>query len=237
MIRGVLAALLIGTAGLAEAAAPEAAAEAAERLRAAARLLDEAGSAEDRIGALTATIRAYEQGLGALRDALRNAALQERAIRARFDAEAEDLARILAALETLGRAPEADTLLHPSGGLGTARASMLMADVTPALNAEVAALRAELNDLAVLMVLRRDALETLEAGLQGIQAARSALGQAVSGRTELPPALSTDAAAMQALLNDAETLDAFAATLADTADTGRTDFASARRWRGARRIR
>ncbi len=131
---------------------------AAERLREATALLSEATRARDRIAALTETIRAYEDGLGALRDALREAAIRERAIRAEFDANSGQLSQVIGAMQTMGRSPETTLLLHPSGALSTARAGMLLEDVVPAMRQEVARLKADLDELAILGVLRADAV-------------------------------------------------------------------------------
>ncbi len=224
MSRAILLALILATPAVAD---PVADAEAAaERLRAAGQALAESDGSANRIRALTETIRAYEDGLSVLRDAMRDAALRERDIRERFNSEAEQLSRLLAALQTMGRSPEATVLLHPSGATGTARASILMAETVPALNAEASRLKAELEELQVLALLRRDGLETLETGLAGVQAARTELAAAVSERRTPPPA--TDIAAMEALLNSAETLDAFASSVTTGEAASEGAFAAAK---------
>lgn len=200
---------------------------AAERLREATALLSEATRARDRIAALTETIRAYEDGLGALRDALREAAIRERAIRAEFDANSGQLSQVIGAMQTMGRSPETTLLLHPSGALSTARAGMLLEDVVPAMRQEVARLKADLDELAILGVLRANAVASLEAGLQEVQTARTELSQAMSNRTGLPPPLATDVAAIQALLNSADTLEGFASSLAAGGPGGAEGTASA----------
>ncbi len=210
MIRLLLLLILVA---MPAAADPVADAEAAaERLRQAGLSLSEAEGTQNRVRALTETIRAYEDGLSVLRDALRDAALRERIIRDRFEREAEQLSRFLAALQAMGQSPEATVLLHPSGAIGTARASILMAEAVPAMSAEAERLRGELEEIRVLSLLRRDALGTLEDGLASVQAARTELAAAVAERRN-PPA-PTDLAAMEALLNSAETLDAFASSIA-----------------------
>lgn len=209
MIRAALLALLCA---LPAAADPVAEAEAAaEDLRAAGVALSKAGESGDRIRALTQTIRAYEDALSILRDALRDAALRERAIHTRFESEVERIGSLLAVLQTMARSPEATVLLHPSGPTGTARAAMLVSEAVPALNTEAARLRAELEELEVLSLLRRNAVGTLEDGLADVQEARTQLADAVAqGRTTAHP---TDLAALEALLTSADTLDAFASSL------------------------
>lgn len=65
----------------ADPAAPEAQAAAAE-LREAVAALSAAEGSRERVSALTRTIRAYERGFGALRDALRRATAREAEIEA-----------------------------------------------------------------------------------------------------------------------------------------------------------
>jgi hypothetical protein len=117
-----LASLLAATQGSAETDAAAAAIEAAELLQNAAVSLAEAEGARDRVEALTETVRAYEEGLSALREGVRQAALRERAILAVFEAERERLGRLLAVLQSIQSAPAPLLLLHPDGPVGTARA-------------------------------------------------------------------------------------------------------------------
>lgn len=190
------------------------AAAAAADLAEAAVALDEAQRARDRVAALTDTVRAYETGLSALREGLRQGALRERAIRAEFDAESERLSRLFGVLLSMQTSPEALLLLHPAGAAETVRAGLLIADLTPALRGEVEELRVRLVELQELQALQADAAETLEDGLAGMQAARTALSQAMADRTDLPRRVAEDPETMQALINGAETLDAFAGGLA-----------------------
>ena len=95
-MRGLAAALMLILAGFtlpaaAQAPAARAAEQAAADLRTAIDALKAAESGKDRIAALTATIRAYETGLAALRDALRGAAVREAEIAASFEARREEI--------------------------------------------------------------------------------------------------------------------------------------------------
>lgn len=191
--------------------------EAAEALAEAATRLTEASSAENRIGALTVTVQAYEAGLAALREGMRDAALEERAIREDFDREAGRLSSLLGTLTAIEAQPEDLTLVHPDGILARARAGMLLSDVAPAIAAEVRALKAPLDELAELSVLRASARATLEEGLEGILKARADLGQAISDRTR-PEVSPTDSATLQAIVNSADSLEGFAATLATVSE-------------------
>jgi murein hydrolase activator len=227
MIRALLLACLLAAPAAADPAVEAQA--AAEDLRAAGLAFAEAERSPDRVRALTDTVRAYERGLAVLRDAVREAALRERALRERFAAEGETLGQLLAALQTVSRAPEATVLLHPAGALETARASMLMAGAAPALTHEAARLRSDLEELQVLVLLRETSLHTLEQGLSEAQSARVALGQAAAAR-DVGAADPTEEAIVLALLNGADTLDAFASSLTvrEAEDVGADAFAAAK---------
>lgn len=205
---------------------------AAARLDAAAQALDAADSARDRIRALTETIRAFEDGMAALRDALRRATLREAAIEDRFADETGQLAQLLGVLQTMEGTPEATLLLHPDGALGTVRSGLLIADVAPAMAARAAELRAALEELKALRVLQERADATLADGLAGLQDARIALSQAMSDRTDLPRRVVENPAQMARLIEGAETLSAFATSLAELPDAPQDialpDFGDAR---------
>lgn len=223
MIRAALIALLTG---LPAAADPSTDAErAALDLLAAAESLNAAERRADRVAALTETVQAYEDGLSALRSAILAARTRETALTAELDARDDQLARILAVLASLQTAPETFLLLHPSGPLDTARAGMVAADVAPALQAEVIELKGLLDELQSLSAIRIGAADQLSDALSGIETARKALTQAISDRTPLPPRLAEDDAAMLALVEAAETLDAFASNLGPS-DTPGIGFAA-----------
>ncbi len=192
---------------------------AAERLEAAGTMLTKAGSARDRVSALTETVHAYEDGLAALRDGLRRAAIRERAIEVELNARSGEVSALLGTLQSMGRAPVPLLLLHPSGPLGTARSAMIASEVTPALQAKVQVLRADLEEVAQLRALQEGALETLEEGLSGAQQARASLSAAISERTDLPMRYTEDPVATALLIASTETLDAFASGLAQTVDS------------------
>jgi septal ring factor EnvC (AmiA/AmiB activator) len=217
MIGAAARAIVLMVAAAATAAAAATPAEEARRaagdLAEAVAALQAAEAATDRIAAVSRAIRAYETGLEALRTALRGAAAREAALAARFEAERDRVARLLGVLSGLQGDPGPLLLLHPSGPLGTARAGMMLAEVTPALQAEAAALRARLEETAALRAAQADAAATLARGLAAAQAARSALAEAVARRGAVPRGGTGDAATLAALAADAATLDRFAAAL------------------------
>jgi septal ring factor EnvC (AmiA/AmiB activator) len=115
--------------------------------------------------------------------------------------------------------------------VGTARAGMIVADVTPAVAREAQALRAQLEELALLRALQDDALAQLTTGLSGAQEARAALSQAIADRRVLPSPFALDTEAMAAILANANSLDSFAEllrALPSSAPDDIPDFAAAR---------
>jgi septal ring factor EnvC (AmiA/AmiB activator) len=189
------------------------AAKASVDLQAAVTALDQAASARDRVTALTQTIRAYEDGLAALREALRQAHLREATLTLQFQAKRDRLAQLLGILSQLEAQPGPLLLLHPSGPLGTVRSGMLLADVTPALQAEADGLKAELTELRDLRALQVAAAKTLTDGLTVAKDARSGLSQAISDRTALPLRFTESPSVLRGLLETADTLQAFAGGL------------------------
>lgn len=187
---------------------------AAQALAQAAVALEEAAGASDRVTALARTVRAYEEGLTALREGLRRAAIREQAIRAALEARRAEIARLTAALSGLDQRRAPNLLLHPAGPLATVRSAILLEALAPALRAEAAALRAELDEAAMLRSLRDGAAATLDDGLTGARAARLALSRAISERDPPPRRFVADPEALAAILSGADTLESFAAGLA-----------------------
>ncbi|NKX45205.1 peptidase M23 [Roseicyclus persicicus] len=232
MLRAALAALLLWAApARAEIDAAETAARAAEMLEQAGFALLEAEGARDRVEALTQTVRAYEEGLLALREGMRQAALREQTILLVFEAERDRLGRLLGVLQTIEQAPAPLLLMHPEGALGTARSGMILSDVTPAVAEEARALRTQLQELATLRALQDGALTQLSAALERAQDARTQLSQAIADRRMLPENFIRDEAAMADLIGSVDSLDALAALLAadpPEAAPDLPDFAGAR---------
>jgi murein hydrolase activator len=187
---------------------------AAEMLEQAAFALLEAEGARDRVEALTQTVRAYEDGLLALREGMRQAALREQTILTVFEAERDRLSRLLGVLQGIEGAPAPLLLMHPAGALGTARSGMILSEVTPAVAEEARALRMQLEDLATLRRLQDEAVDQLSLALDRMQAARTQLSQAIADRRMLPENIIRDEGAMGAILESVDSLDALANVLA-----------------------
>lgn len=215
----VLALCLWPVAGLAETDDPATAARAAAKaLEQAAVSLSQADSARDRVKALTQTLKAYEDGLEAMRDGLRHAALREAQLTQDLQTREAEVAQLLGVLQSIGAAPAPVTMIHPDGPTGTARAGMLLADVTPALNAKAQALRVKLEEVQTLRTLQESAADTLRRGLEGVQNARAELSQALADRTDLPKRFNEDPVKTAILISSTETLEGFASGLYDIAE-------------------
>ncbi|MFK7875756.1 MAG: murein hydrolase activator EnvC [Paracoccaceae bacterium] len=194
-------------------------AEAAlKSLEAAAVQLNDATKARDRVRALTATVRAFEDGLGAMRDGLRQAAIQERSLTQSLASKDVEIAALLAALQSMGRQGSPEVLLHPSGAVGTARAGMMLAELGPALNASAIELRRDLQQVQTLRALQQAATNQMADGLRQVQEARTALNQAMADRQDLPARFTTDPTRIAILIASAETLDGFASGLSQIVD-------------------
>jgi septal ring factor EnvC (AmiA/AmiB activator) len=188
---------------------------AADALEEASTMLDQAEGARDRVKALTETIQAFEAGLGAMRSGLRQAAISEAQISKRLEARDGEVAEFLGVLQSIGPGASPVTLLHPDGPAGTARAGMLLAELTPALNRKADALRMDLENVQTLRALQVDAKQRLQEGLTEVQAARTALNQAMANRTDLPRRFTADPVRTAILIASTETLDAFASGLSE----------------------
>lgn len=192
--------------------------DAGMQLEAASVRLSEADSARDRVRALTDTVHAYEAGLAAMRAGLRRASIREAQLRGQLQARDAEIAQLVAVLQTLSPGQSPTAFLHPDGPNGTARAGMLLAELTPALNQRASQLRQDLNDVESLRVLQEQAAKQLQTGLSEVQTARSALNQAMAERTDLPQRFTEDPVRTAILIASAETLDAFSSGLASIAE-------------------
>ncbi len=216
MIRAAFISLLIWPmAAFAQSEAAVQARAAATELEAASQMLDTADGARDRVSALTETIQAFEKGLGAMRAGLRQVAISEAALSQKLQARDGEVAQFLGVLQSIGGTPSPVVFLHPDGPTGTARAGMLLAELTPALNARADALRGDLENVQTLRALQVDAAERLQQGLTEVQEARTALNQAMANRTDLPLRFTEDPVRTAILIASTETLDGFASGLSE----------------------
>lgn len=226
MIRALILPLSLSvglTIGLMNAVAaetsPAALAEAAAaRLDQAGQTLAAAEKARDRVKALTETLRAFEDGLEAMREGLRRVSLREAQLTRELDARETEISQLLGVLQSIAATPDPVLAMHPDGPTDTARLGMLLADVTPALTDQAQALRSKLQEVAILRSLQQSAVDTLAQGLDGVQQARTDLSQAISDRTNLPKRFTEDPLKTALLVASAETLTGFASGLSEIAE-------------------
>lgn len=215
--RAAAFALILAGAAAAETDPAADARAAAERLNSAAQQLDQAEGARNRVKALTETIHAYEDGLLALREGLRRAAIREEVLTRELQSRDVEISQLLGVLQSMGNTPSPVLLLHPAGPVGTARSGMILADVTAGLTQRANALRAQLEEVSILRSLQQGAVDKLRDGLSGVQTARTALSQAISDRTDLPRRFTEDPLMTGLLIASTETLEGFASGLSEIA--------------------
>ena len=213
----IILALLIPHVGFAQDAGADARVALHELVEASIKL-DKADSARDRVKALTGTILAYESGLTATRDGLRRAAVREEQLSRKLEARDSETAAFIGVLQSLGAGPSPTIFLHPQGPIGTARAGMLLSEMTPILNARAAQLRQEVEEVQTLRLLQQQAADQLQLGLSEVQRARVALSTAIAERTELPRRFTEDPVRTAILISSSETLDGFASGLSQVTE-------------------
>ncbi|WP_121060680.1 murein hydrolase activator EnvC family protein [Chachezhania antarctica] len=187
---------------------------AVENLEAAAAQLDQAETGRDRVLALSETVRAFEAGLAALRDGVRRAADREAELSRSLEAREEETAALAGTLMAIAAAPPPVLMAHPDGPLGAARSGMMLAELTPALEARSEQLRQDVLEMRDLRLLQETAADTLREGLAGVQEARAELSLAMADRTDLPKRFTEDPIRVALLIAASETLDGFASGLA-----------------------
>ena len=210
MIRLAAFLILIGGA----ATAQDIAEDALARLAAAQTALRAAESAEDRLSALTQAVAAFDASQGLLREAARDVAEAE-ATHAALLAEQENrIAQVLAVLTTVDQTPEPVRQTHPGGPVATYRAGLLVAGMTPALQAEAARIGTLLSRQRELAAQQQAVAAAIEAGRDGAIAARAALQEAMGDGGALEQRFVEDPVAATLLATGAESMGSFVATLA-----------------------
>ena len=188
---------------------------AATQLADASAKLEKAEGARNRVKALSETVRAYEAGLTAMRDGLRRVVLREEQLSRKLQASDGEIAQFLGVLQSVGANPSPTAFFHPQGPTGTARAGMLLAELTPALNAKAGLLRKDLQEVQILRTLQQDAADQLQIGLSDVQRARVSLNRAMAERTDLPKRFTEDPVRTAILISSTETLTGFASGLSE----------------------
>lgn len=177
--------------------------------------LDRVDDGRDRVDALTSAIQAYESGLAAMRDGMRDVAIREQELTGKLAAQRGDISQLLGVLAGLGGQAEPDTFAHPGGPVGAARAGMLLDSVMPNLTARSATLERDLDEMKALRRIQQRGIEVLQQGLRDLQTARTDLSKAIADRTDLPRKFVEDPVRTAILISGSETLSAFSGGLSN----------------------
>jgi septal ring factor EnvC (AmiA/AmiB activator) len=165
------------------------------------------------VAALAAALADHERALAALRDEVLGAEARQRALSADLTRRRTEIARLLAALQSLGRTPSPEA--HPGGPLAAARSERLHDAMRPALAAKADRLAAQLRDLAAVRASRAEGAAVLEAGLGRLAAGRDALTAALEAGPAAGAAPGLAARGLPAdVARDADTLSGLADRLA-----------------------
>ena len=170
---------------------------------------------KDRIEALTQTVQAYEVGLAALREGLREAQLAEAAQTRALSDRSADLSRLLAVLMGTASLDDATVLAHPEGALARGACGPVACATWPrhwGPKWPICATR--WMTFPPYAVRANTGFWLWSRACRFAQQARLALTQAIAERGPLPKRLSEDPDAMAALAASAASLDAFAQDLA-----------------------
>ncbi len=137
---------------------------------------------DTRLAVLGHAVTAHEAALTALRAGLRAMAATERGMTGAIDAEARRLERLLAALQSISRAPASALLAARGGPLEATRSAMLMAAIAPELDRRVAALDRRLQALQALRDRQQEARTQTRNALAALQKLRAETAEALRRR-------------------------------------------------------
>lgn len=225
-MRALLLALVLLAAGPASAdPLLEPVEEARALLAEAETALRAARAGAERRAALGEAIRAHEAALAALRGGLRALAAEDRRLTGDITAERERLTALIGALQSVALAPQAALLVHPEGVLAASRAAMLMGDLAPRIQAEVAELGRRLDALRGVRLGQEVARAEARGALSALQALRTEASltrrQSAEAALAARRALARQAEEAAARARDLEDLSrVLRASLPETAEQG-----------------
>ena len=225
-MRAVLLALcLVLAATVARAERVEAALEQAhDALTRASRALGAADTGQAQLTALGQAVRAHEDALSLYRVALRALAEREGVLLADIERNRESLAGVLSSLQTMSRAPRSALLAYPAGPIAATRAARLMANVSPALEAQIASLRGQLDRLRQVRGAQELSRVEIRGLLSGLQDLRARATAALAKREDALPVSARELARQgQAAAQLATTLGELAALLPGFAQSGHSN--------------
>jgi septal ring factor EnvC (AmiA/AmiB activator) len=208
-----LAPVLAPAPASAQSAAVEAALAAA-LIEAADDRLRAAPDGDGRLAALGEAAAAYEKGLAAMRQGLRDLAARTLALETRIEAARAETQGVLGMLMGMERAPAPAMLTDPGGPVAHLRAGHALAVIGPHLRARTQEMAAILDEARAAAAAEVALHADMRAALGRLQAARAAQAEALretpGRRAPLPDG------ARAALADGADTLAAFARRMTDT---------------------
>lgn len=187
--------------------------DASQQIDAATAALAVASEAEDRVVALSTTIRSLESGMASLRLALLASKQVEAEKLAAMTESRADLGNLLAILAALENTPSPLTVMHPDGAAASARAGIILAAIAPKLQERADSLRSDLTTISALNALHDQALGNLQLALTALQSARNELTIAIREERPAPSNPAESNENLNRLLRASEDLNALASRL------------------------
>ncbi len=180
-VTALLLVALLGGPAAAESPAIERATIALEK---AARALSGAKSGRDRLAALGRAVEAHEVALAAYRKGLREMAAREAQLSRQIVEDSARVEEVLAALQSLTRAPRSALMAFPGGPVRAMRGAGMMAEIQPALEARIIGLRDQATALSEIRALQEAARIEARGALASLQDLRSQTAAALRSRRE-----------------------------------------------------
>jgi len=207
-----LAALFSGSVSAEESLAQQVEGAAAA-VAGAAELLEAAAGADDQMLAVAAAITAFENGLRTLRDSFRAVTVREQTLTKNYGAERAEFSQLLGTLYAMESQSSPLVFLHPDGPLAGAQSAQILAEVTPLLQDQAAAMSRQIGEMTALRLIRENAANDLRLGLAQLNNARAALEDAIARGEPVPALFVDDRMKIQILAATSASLSEFAGAL------------------------
>ena len=178
------------------------------------------GSADaTRAPELADAVTAYEEALGAVRDAVQAAASEERAELLGLLARREEVSRFLGALQRMDRAPTPARSMHPQGPLAASRVAAMAGHIVPGMAEAAGELREAMEAIEAARALRARGVDLIAARVGDLGAGQELLAEAIAA--EMSSAAEPGADPVLAMfVRESETLTELARALAGDAAEG-----------------
>ncbi|MFK7942221.1 MAG: murein hydrolase activator EnvC [Paracoccaceae bacterium] len=152
------------------------------QLEAAAKALERASRGKARLAALGKAVASHEYALAVYRDVLRKMRGREGRLRQNLEADSDRLEKLVGALQSLGQAPRSAIMMFPGGPVAAMRGAGMMAEISPRLAEEAAALRTQLESLHQARAAQEATRIEVRGTLATLQALRNQTSEALRRR-------------------------------------------------------